>query len=253
MTISQGDSPASSPMLAEPPLKLGIRRKAKKSDKDKLMDVVDLIAESFHSQNKSMATSKRSKTINSSQKADLPAVEECLAVLDEMKMAREVTQWQWVAGFRAFDVPYNRRGSVVMPEDIGGQGSGHDAGIMMEIVVKLKFLLPPPGKYYVIDVGYPIRGVFWNSTRERTIIQVIFMDVVSSRKEPFERHPSVWSVIERCFSVQKNGIAILRLMPNFSIYKQADIVLSCFVLHNLIKIKIISILCLKSIGMTAMT
>ncbi|OWM84549.1 hypothetical protein CDL15_Pgr000989 [Punica granatum] len=105
-------------MLAEPPLKLGIRRKAKKSDKDKLMDVVDLIAESFHSQNKSMATSKRSKTINSSQKADLPAVEECLAVLDEMKMAREVTQWQWVAGFRAFDVPYNRRGSVVMPEDV---------------------------------------------------------------------------------------------------------------------------------------
>ncbi|OWM84540.1 hypothetical protein CDL15_Pgr000980 [Punica granatum] len=105
-------------MPVEHPLKLGKRRKAKKSDKDKLMDVADLIGENFRSQTKSMATSKRSKSVNCSQKADLPTVEECLAVLNEMKMPREVTQRQLVAYFRAFDVPYNRRGFMVMPEDM---------------------------------------------------------------------------------------------------------------------------------------
>ncbi|PKI70787.1 hypothetical protein CRG98_008817 [Punica granatum] len=121
----------------------------------------------------------------------------------------------------------------------GWEGSAHDARILMDTVAGPEFLTPPPRKYNVVDAGYPKMMGFLALYKGENYHPSHFRGChVRTRKELFnKRHSSVRNVIERCFGVLKNKFTLLRLMPNISVYKQADIVLSCFVLHNFIKIE----------------
>ncbi|KAH1057325.1 hypothetical protein J1N35_035390 [Gossypium stocksii] len=94
----------------------------------------------------------------------------------------------------------------------GWEGTAHDSRIFLQALRKqqLKFPHPPPGKYYLVDSGYPQMAGFLGPYRgERYHLPDFHRGNhrASGKKEIFNHaHSSLRSVIERTFGVwKKNG------------------------------------------------
>jgi len=103
----------------------------------------------------------------------------------------------------------------------GIPGSAHDWTVLQEVMFRHndKFPHPPPGKFYLVDSGYPSRPGFlppykgvryhvddWKKTPR-----------ARGKKEIFNQaHSSIRSVIERSFGVLKMKWRILLGLPHYS-------------------------------------
>jgi hypothetical protein len=124
---------------------------------------------------------------------------------------------------------------------VGWPGSAHDTRIWRDTVFnkyKNNFPHPPDGKYYRVDSGYPNRkgylapykGQRYHITEFQNAGQPIGL------KELFNHaHSSLRNVIERSFGVMKMKWRILLKMPNYSMEKQANIIIACMALHSFIR------------------
>ncbi|XP_030936489.1 protein ALP1-like [Quercus lobata] len=124
---------------------------------------------------------------------------------------------------------------------VGWEGSAHDTKIFLNCLNNERNNFPkaPPGKYYLVDSGYPMKPGFLAPYKgERYHIPDFQRGSQLHRSE--ERfnylHSSLRSVIERTFGVWKNRWKILRCMPGFSIRTQNKIIVATMVLHNFIRI-----------------
>ena len=96
------------------------------------------------------------------------------------------------------------------------------------------------GKYYLVDSGYsnkprflaPFRNILYHlhDTRRRA-------GGINGPIELFNySHASLRNCIERCFGVLNARFPILRYMTNFSLIRQREIAMCCYVLHNFIRL-----------------
>ncbi|XP_042515297.1 protein ALP1-like [Macadamia integrifolia] len=121
----------------------------------------------------------------------------------------------------------------------GWEGSANDCRVFNEALnnPKFEFPHPPPGKYYVVDSGYPSTTGFltpfkgqryhlndYRNRRPRTAVELFN-----------NRHSSVRNVIERSFGSLKKRFPILSKMPCFSLNTQTCIVIAYCALHNFIR------------------
>lgn len=123
----------------------------------------------------------------------------------------------------------------------GWEGSAHDSRIFEEARTTSKFHFPhpPPGKYYVVDAGYPQLEGYLRPYRKTTYHLPDFRRKggPNGPQETFNRwHSSLRGCIERVFGVWKARFKILRMqMPSYSFSTQRNIVVATMVLHNFIK------------------
>ncbi|XP_038719907.1 putative nuclease HARBI1 [Tripterygium wilfordii] len=124
----------------------------------------------------------------------------------------------------------------------GWEGSAHDSRIFSTVLSNgnSKFPHPPPGKYYLVDSGYPNQSGYLAPYRGQRYHLEVFRNGpdVSTPREAFNHaHSSLRSVIERTFGVLKNKWHILSTMPPYSFRTQVKIVVACAVLHNFIRLR----------------
>ncbi|CAH9096803.1 unnamed protein product [Cuscuta europaea] len=121
----------------------------------------------------------------------------------------------------------------------GWEGSAHDSRIFLDTLnnSNLNFPNPPPGKYYLVDKGYPERYGYLTPYPKTRYHQSEFRGSrPRGSREVFNRaHSSLRSCIERAFGVLKARWKILQKMPNYSLVDQNRIICSCFALHNYIR------------------
>lgn len=121
----------------------------------------------------------------------------------------------------------------------GIPGSAHDWTILQEAIRKYgpNFPHSSPGKFYLVDAGYPnrpgylapYRGVKYHQWAWR------YGPRPSGRQEVFNKaHCSLRSVIEQSFGILKMKWRMLLEIPSYSERKQAQIILACRGLHNFI-------------------
>ncbi|XP_039835241.1 uncharacterized protein LOC120696167 [Panicum virgatum] len=99
------------------------------------------------------------------------------------------------------------------------------------------FPRPPPGKFYLVDSGYPNRSGYLAPYKGVRYHQDDWKQAPRARgkKEIFNQaHSSIRSVIERSFGVLKMKWSILLGLPHYSERKQTQIILACCGLHNFI-------------------
>ncbi|XP_024046603.1 putative nuclease HARBI1 [Citrus clementina] len=122
----------------------------------------------------------------------------------------------------------------------GWEGSAHDARVFQTTITNpaFNFPNPPPGKYYLVDAGYPkLCGYLGPYKGERYHLPEFRRgSQPMGYKELFNyKHSSLRSVIERTFGVWKNTWKILRSMPSYPFKKQVKIVIGTMALHNYIR------------------
>ncbi|XP_031287702.1 uncharacterized protein LOC116146448 [Pistacia vera] len=120
----------------------------------------------------------------------------------------------------------------------GWEGSAHDARILNSVLddPNSGFPHPPPGKYYLVDAGYANRGGFLAPHRRVPYHVPNARRNLSGPMELFNyKHASLRNVVERTLGVFKKKFRILDGMNNYPLQKQANIVMTCYVIHNFIK------------------
>ncbi|XP_024312852.1 protein ALP1-like [Brachypodium distachyon] len=92
-----------------------------------------------------------------------------------------------------------------------------------------------PGKFYLVDSGYPNYLAPFRGTRYH-LPEYQHGTAASGRKEVFNYlHSSLKNVIERCFAVLKQRWRMLKVVPSYPPRKQARIIIACMALHNFIR------------------
>ncbi|XP_047060901.1 uncharacterized protein LOC124667687 [Lolium rigidum] len=123
----------------------------------------------------------------------------------------------------------------------GWPGSAHDTRILHHALANFSsFPVPPKGKYYLVDSGYPNRigylAPFKGSTYHLPEFRLRRGRALQGKYEIFNFfHSSLRNVIERAFGVLKKKWRILKAMPSFSTRTQKHIILACIALHNFIR------------------
>ncbi|CAN6169983.1 unnamed protein product [Urochloa humidicola] len=121
----------------------------------------------------------------------------------------------------------------------GWPGSAHDTRILNDTLITYahKFPKPPPGKYYLVDSGYPNKeGYLAPYKGQRYHVPEFQQSAPVGLKEVFNHaHSSLRNAIERCFGILNNKWRILKQMPSYPIQKQAEIIVACMSLHNFIR------------------
>ncbi|XP_028764534.1 uncharacterized protein LOC114762832 [Neltuma alba] len=122
----------------------------------------------------------------------------------------------------------------------GWEGTAHDARVFNTAVSTpaLDFPHPPPGKYYLVDAGYPTPPGYLGPYRcER-------YHLPDFRRQPgFENynevfnyyHSSLRCTIERTFGVWKNKFRILEKMPSYKYKTQVQVVCATMAIHNFLR------------------
>ncbi|WVZ50818.1 hypothetical protein U9M48_002040, partial [Paspalum notatum var. saurae] len=107
----------------------------------------------------------------------------------------------------------------------GKKGAAHDMAVFREAMNTAEhFPHPPPGKYYPVDSGYPLREGY---------MAPIARQGPENLNEIFNyHHSSLRNVVERSFGVLKNKWQILQGVPLYPMDKQSKIIVACFALHN---------------------
>ncbi|XP_062103644.1 protein ALP1-like [Humulus lupulus] len=122
----------------------------------------------------------------------------------------------------------------------GWEGTTNDSRVLLDAIRKDdNFPMPPPGKYYVIDSGYPNMSGFLAPYRGECYHLRRFRGRGNHPRGAMElfnyRHSSLRNVIERCFGLLKVRFPILKSMPPYFLGKQRRIPIACCAIHNLIK------------------
>ncbi|XP_062103069.1 protein ALP1-like [Humulus lupulus] len=109
----------------------------------------------------------------------------------------------------------------------GWEGTANDSRVLLDAIRKDdNFPMPPPGKYYVVDSGYPnMPGFLAPYCGERYHLRR-FRGRWNHPRGAMElfnyRHSSLRNVIERCFGLLKARFPILKSMPPYLLGKQFD-------------------------------
>lgn len=122
----------------------------------------------------------------------------------------------------------------------GWPGSVHDMRVFNDAQTRFsaKFPKPPPGKFYLVDSGYPNRPGYLAPYKGITYHFQEYNEstLPRGRREHFNYcHSSCRNVIERSFGVLKNKWRILFSLPSYSQEKQSRIIHACIALHNFIR------------------
>ncbi|XP_038678359.1 uncharacterized protein LOC119979800 [Tripterygium wilfordii] len=125
----------------------------------------------------------------------------------------------------------------------GWEGSAHDARVFQDAIStpELRFPMPPRGKYYLVDAGYPNRTGFLAPYKGERYHLSQFENGrrATGPREVFNHtHSSLRSVIEKIFGVTKNRFPILRKMSSYPYETQVQIVIACMTLHNFIRLRV---------------
>ncbi|KAL2935632.1 Protein ALP1-like [Bienertia sinuspersici] len=127
--------------------------------------------------------------------------------------------------------------------NVGWEGSAHDITVWKDSLTNSKFCFPhpPPGKYYLVDSGYPnTLGYLSPFPGTRCHMPEFEKRLPSGRKEHFNHlHSSLRMKVECSFGQLKKRWQILNHnMPQTSLkWQMAIIVVSCFTLHNFIRMQ----------------
>ncbi|WVZ66960.1 hypothetical protein U9M48_016110, partial [Paspalum notatum var. saurae] len=122
----------------------------------------------------------------------------------------------------------------------GWPGSVHDMRVFNCAISKYgdKFPHPPPGKFYLVDSGYPNRPGYLAPYKGTKYHLPEFQNGPAPRgiKETFNyAHSSLRNVIERTFGVLKVKWRILGALPSYPMPKQSKIISACIEMHNFIR------------------
>jgi hypothetical protein len=99
-------------------------------------------------------------------------------------------------------------------------------------------VLPPVGKFFLVDSGYANRKGFMSPYRQTRYHIQDFQNAVEPQgmEETFNyAHSSLRNVIERAFGVLKMKWRILLDIPCYRPETQTQIICACFALHNFIR------------------
>ncbi|XP_021753599.1 uncharacterized protein LOC110718970 [Chenopodium quinoa] len=129
--------------------------------------------------------------------------------------------------------------AVVSDDD----GSAHDITVWNHCltVPEFRFPHPPPGKYYLVDSGYPNTVGYLSPIKEKDIRT----HLPEFRNGPPPQgmlelfnylHSSLRTTIERCFGQLKGRWKILTMMPQMDTKHQLTIMVATFTLHNFIRL-----------------
>ncbi|XP_075675018.1 uncharacterized protein LOC142644255 [Castanea sativa] len=176
----------------------------------------------------------------------MPHFQDCIGAIDG-------THIQVVIGGDKKTPYYNRKGvtsfNVMAACDFdllftyvmaGWEGAAHDTRIFLDSFHRqsVNFPKPPPGKYYLVDAGYPLRNGYLPPYKGQRYHVADFRRAGRGNhlEERFNYvHSSLRSVIERTFGVWKNRWKILKQMPSYDIKDQRNIIVATCVLHNYIR------------------
>ncbi|KAM6567969.1 hypothetical protein CsatA_027097 [Cannabis sativa] len=122
----------------------------------------------------------------------------------------------------------------------GWEGTANDSRVLQDAIRKDdSFPMPPQGKYYVVDSGYPNMPGFLAPYRGERYHLRRFRGRGNHPRGAMElfnyRHSSLRNVIERCFGLLKARFPILKSMPPYLLGKQRRIPIACCAIHNWIK------------------
>ncbi|XP_066365210.1 uncharacterized protein [Miscanthus floridulus] len=122
----------------------------------------------------------------------------------------------------------------------GWSGSAHDTRILNHALANFpSFPVPPKGKYYLMESGYPNRTGYLAPFKGSTYHIPEFRNRSGPPQGKYEvfnfLHSSLRSIIERSFGVLKQKWRILKGMPSFSPRTQKHIITACLALHNFIR------------------
>ncbi|KAL0805872.1 hypothetical protein Bca101_098363 [Brassica carinata] len=123
---------------------------------------------------------------------------------------------------------------------VGAPGRAHDSKVLAHCARnEASFPHPPPGKYYLVDSGYPTRTGYLGPHRNMRyhLDQFAIGGPPVSARELFNRkHSGLRSVIERTFGVWKAKWRILdRKHPKYGLVKWIKLVIATMALHNFIR------------------
>uniref|UniRef100_A0A0D3BM97 DDE Tnp4 domain-containing protein n=1 Tax=Brassica oleracea var. oleracea TaxID=109376 RepID=A0A0D3BM97_BRAOL len=123
---------------------------------------------------------------------------------------------------------------------VGVPGRAHDSKVLTHCARnEASFPHPPPGKYYLVDSGYPTRTGYLGPHRNMRYYlgQFATGGPPVSAQELFNRkHSGLRSVIERTFGVWKAKWKILdRKHPKYGLVKWIKLVTATMALHNFIR------------------
>uniref|UniRef100_A0A7N2LQF3 Uncharacterized protein n=1 Tax=Quercus lobata TaxID=97700 RepID=A0A7N2LQF3_QUELO len=176
----------------------------------------------------------------------MPHFQDCIGAIDG-------THIQVVVGDEKKAAYYNRKGvtsfNVMAACDFdllftfvmaGWEGAAHDTRIFLDATRRqsVNFPKPPPGKYYLVDAGYPLRKGYLPPYKGQRYHLSDFRRAGRGNhiEEKFNYvHSSLRSAIERTFGVWKNKWKILKQMPPYDIKHQRNIIVATCVLHNFIR------------------
>ncbi|KAK6142278.1 hypothetical protein DH2020_022626 [Rehmannia glutinosa] len=124
----------------------------------------------------------------------------------------------------------------------GWEGSANDARVLMDALRRDgHFPWPPQGKYYLVDSGFCNFPGFLAPYRQHRYHINSWRGAMFEPRRPEElfnkRHSRLRNAIERSFGVLKGRFPILKgPMPCYSVRRQVDIIIACFVLHNWLRL-----------------
>ncbi|WVZ70852.1 hypothetical protein U9M48_019488 [Paspalum notatum var. saurae] len=117
------------------------------------------------------------------------------------------------------------------------EGSAHDALILADALERNDGLRVPPGKFYLVDVGYAVRPGFLPPYRgTRYHLREFGNNRPRDQRELFNlRHSFLRVTVERAFGALKNRFKILYNNPFHPFKTQVKLVLAYCILHNWIR------------------
>ncbi|XP_042453279.1 protein ALP1-like [Zingiber officinale] len=119
----------------------------------------------------------------------------------------------------------------------GWEGSAHDGRVLRDAISRPTGLKVPQGCYYLVDAGYCNSSGFLAPYRgHRYHLNEFDGHRPETPEEYFNmKHSRARNVIERCFGLLKGRWKILASPSFFPIQTQVRIIISCCLLHNLIR------------------
>ncbi|XP_048630292.1 putative nuclease HARBI1 [Brassica napus] len=122
---------------------------------------------------------------------------------------------------------------------VGVPGRAHDTKVLAHCARnEASFPHPPPGKYYLVDSGYPTRTGYLGPHRNMRYHLGQFATggpPVSARELFNRKHSGLRSVIERTFGVCKAKWRILDRHPKYGLVKWIKLVTVTMALYNFIR------------------